>query len=182
MRQEHEARARKLDTRLSDLGLPLVQRRSDVTPDLAPVRDGLRRSVRRREGQPGAVRGRTALRKVALMFAAVVMVCAVGGVLFSPLLDRIQVEASRCEVVSAEPRTSSGGSRGSASSASVLIETSNCGALVVNRGVTFDNQQEVASSFEQGSEYEFEMGWYSRVVTKRILNGIPTAAGYRLVE
>ena len=59
------------------------------------------------------------------MFAAVVMVCAVGGVLFSPLLDKIQVEASRCEVVSAEPRTSSGGSRGSASSASVLIETSN---------------------------------------------------------
>jgi hypothetical protein len=110
------------------------------------------------------------------------MVCTVGGVLFSPLLDRIQVEASRCEVVSAEPRTSSGGSRGSASTASVLIETSNCGALVVNRGVTFDNQQEVASSFERGSEYEFDMGWYSRVVTKRIFNGIPTAAEYRLVE
>ena len=69
-----------------------------------------------------------------------------------------------------------------ASSASVLIETSNCGALVVNRGVTFDNQQGVATSFEQGSEYEFDMGWYSRVVTKRIFNDLPTAAGYRLVE
>ena len=52
----------------------------------------------------------------------------------------------------------------------------------MNRGVTFDNQQEVASSFEQGSEYEFDMGWYSRVVTKRIFNDLPTAAGYRLVE
>lgn len=182
VRQKHEASARKLDTRLSDLGLPLLQRRSDVTPELAPVRDGSYRSVRRREDQLGPMLGLTALRKVALMFAALVMVCAVGGVLFSPLLDRIQVEASRCEVLSAEPRTSSGGSRGSASSASVLIETSNCGALVVNRGVTFDNQQEVASSFVRGGEYEFDMGWYSRVVTKHIFNGIPTAAGYRLVE
>ena len=182
VRQKHEASARKLDTRLRGLKLPPVQRRSDVSPELAPAQDGSTRSARRREDPPGPMRGLTAIRKVAFIFAAVVMVCSVGGVLFSPLLDRIQVEASRCEVVSAEPSTSSGGSRGSASTASVLIETSNCGALAVSRGVTFDNQQEVAASFEQGSEYEFDMGWYSRVVMKRILNGVPTAADYRLVE
>lgn len=182
LRQKHEASAQKLDTRLSELGLPPVERRSDVSPELAPAQDGCTPSARRREDPLGPKRGLTALRKAALIFAAIVTVCTVGGVLSSPLLDRIQVEAIRCEVVSAEPRTSSGGSRGSASTASVLIETSNCGPLVVNRGVTFDNQQEVASSFEQGSEYEFDMGWYSRVVTKRILNGLPTAAEYRLVE
>lgn len=182
MRQKHEARARKLATRLSELGLPPVEHRSDVIPELAPARDSSTPSARRREDRQGPLRGLTALRKIALIFAAVVTVCTVGGVLLSPLWDRIQVEASRCEVVSAEPRTSSGGSRGSASTASVLIETSNCGSLVVNRGVTFDNQQEVASSFEPGSEYEFDMGWYSRVVMKRILNDLPTAAEYRLVE
>jgi hypothetical protein len=74
----------------------------------------------------------------------------------------------------------SGGSRGSASTASVLIESSNCGFLVVDRGATFDNQQVVASAFEQGSEYEFDIGWYSRFVMKRLLNGLPTAADYRL--
>lgn len=170
VRQIHGANARKLNARLSGLGLAPVQPKSDASQVLAPARDGGTPSARRRVGS------------IAVVFAAVVLVCTVGGVLFSPLLDRIQVETSRCEVVSAEPRTSSGGSRGSASTASVLIETSDCGPLVVSRGVTFENQQEVASSFEQGSEYEFDMGWYSRVVTKRLLNGIPTADKYRLGE
>ncbi|WP_052690620.1 hypothetical protein [Pseudarthrobacter chlorophenolicus] len=182
VRRKRQASARKLDARLSELGLPPMHGRSDVSPELVRAQDGSTPSARRAEDPRGPRLSRTAPRKAALIFAAIVMVGAVGGVLFSPLLDRIQVEASRCEVVSAEPRTSSGGSRGSASTASVLIETSNCGPLVVNRGVTFDNQQDVASSFKPGREYEFDMGWYSRVVTKGMLNGIPTAAEYRLVE
>ncbi|ASD23293.1 hypothetical protein B7495_15215 [Cryobacterium sp. LW097] len=110
------------------------------------------------------------------------MVVVVGGVLFSPVLDSIAVENVRCVVVSAEPRTASGGSRGSASTPEVLIETSNCGPLVISSGVTFDGRQELASSFEVGAEYEFDIGWYSRVIMKDVLHEIQAVQGYRLVE
>jgi hypothetical protein len=49
-------------------------------------------------------------------------------------------------------------------------------------GVTFDNQDEVAASFEAGSEYEFDLGWFSRVWTKDIRQGIPSVNDYRLVD
>ena len=106
----------------------------------------------------------------------------VGGVLFSPVLDSIAVESVRCEVVSAEPRSSSGGLRGSASTASVLIQTSHCGRLAITEGVTFDGRQELAASFQVGAEYEFDVGWLSRVIMKDVLHQIQSVQGYRLVE
>jgi hypothetical protein len=99
-----------------------------------------------------------------------------------PILNSVGVESLRCEVVAAEPKTSSGGSRGSASTAGVLVETSNCGKIVVSKGVTFDSQEEIAASFQTGSEYEFDLGWFSRVITMDIRNGIPSARAYRLVD
>jgi len=84
-------------------------------------------------------------------------------VLLIPTWDSIAVESIRCKVVSASPNTNSGGSRGSASSAGVLVETSNCGTISVSQGVTFGNQKEIASSFEVGKDYEFDIGWFSRV-------------------
>lgn len=72
--------------------------------------------------------------------------------------DSIAVESIRCEVVSAEPRTSSGGSRGSASTAGVLVQTSNCGSISVSQGVTFQNKEKIASSFMKGSVFEFDIG------------------------
>ena len=104
------------------------------------------------------------------------------GVLFGPELDSLAVESVRCEVVSAEPRTSSGGLRASASTRSVLIETSNCGRLAIERGVTSDGQQELASSFQVGAEYEFDIGWLSRVIMKDVLHQIQSVQGYRPVE
>ena len=104
------------------------------------------------------------------------------GVLFGPELDSISVESVRCEVVSAEPRSSSGGLRGSASTASVLIQTSNCGRLAITEGVTFDGRQELAASFQVGGEYEFDVGWLSRVIMKDVLHQIQSVQGYRPVE
>ena len=106
----------------------------------------------------------------------------VGGVLFSPVLDSIAVESVRCVVVSAEPDTASGGSRGSASTPSVDIETSNCGPLDISTGVTWDGRQELASSFQVGAEYEFDIGWYSRVIMTNVFHGSQAVQGYRLVE
>lgn len=103
-------------------------------------------------------------------------------VLLVPVWDSIGVESIRCEIKTAKPDTSSGGSRGSASTAGVLVETSDCGSIHVSPGVTFDNQDEVAASFKAGTEYEFDIGWFSRVVTKDIKHEIPSVQDYRLVD
>jgi hypothetical protein len=56
------------------------------------------------------------------------------------------------------------------------------GSRIISRGMTFDGQQELASSFEVGVEYEFEIGWYSRVIMRVVLHEIQAVQGYRLVE
>lgn len=48
-------------------------------------------------------------------------------------------------------------------------------------GVTFDNQEEVAASFKAGEEYEFDIGWFSRVVMDGILDRNPSVQDYRRV-
>ncbi len=98
-----------------------------------------------------------------------------------PVLDSFGIESIRCEVGAARADTSSGGTRGSASTAGVLVETTDCGKIHVAEGVNFDNQAEVAGSFRTGSHYEFDLGWFSRVVTKDIRHGIPSVRDYRLV-
>lgn len=113
--------------------------------------------------------------------AAIFTIFGAAGVLFIPLWDSIGVEAIHCEVVSAEPKTSSGGSRGSVSTPGVLVNTSNCGDIYVTPGATFDNQEDVAASFKAGDEYEFDIGWFSRVVMDGILDRNPSVQDYRLV-
>lgn len=114
--------------------------------------------------------------------AGLFMIAGVFFVAASPYLDTLAIETVRCEVVSAEPRTASGGSRGSVSTSEVLVNTSNCGEIVVDEGVNSKNQEEVASSFAVGSEYEFDMGWYSRVVMKNEYGKLPSVQDYRLVN
>lgn len=106
------------------------------------------------------------------------------GILYMliPVLNSFGIESIRCEVSSASPDTSSGGSRGSASTAGVLVETTNCGKIHVSEGVTFDNREKVAASFESGRQYDFDLGWFSRVITKDIRHEIPSVQGYRLAK
>lgn len=114
--------------------------------------------------------------------AFLLMVVVLGLVVLSPVLNTIAVEPVRCVVVSAEPKTASGGLKGSVSTA-VVILTENCGPLAISRGVTSDEQQELASSFEVGAEYEFDIGWYSRVImTSPLFDGAQEMQRYRLVE
>ena len=115
---------------------------------------------------------------VAFLLTVVVAV----GVLLSPVWNTIAVESVRCVVVSAEPKTASGGLRGSVSTPAVVILTADCGPLGISRGVTSDEQEELASSFQVGAEYEFDIGWYGRVIMKHVLRGAPEVQGYRLVE
>lgn len=124
-------------------------------------------------------------RKTLPRYVTIPALAALAGMvlyMLSPIFDTFGIESLRCEVVSAKSKTSSGGSRGSASTAGVLVETSNCGKLVVSKGVTFDSRDEVAASFKAGSKYDFDLGWFSREVSIPILHGIPTVKAYRLAE
>ena len=129
--------------------------------------------------RPKATKPRTFWLSFGVFLVTVVVAV---GVLFSPLWNTIAVEPVRCVVVSAEPRTASGGLRGSVSTPAVVILTENCGPLGISRGVTSDEQEELASSFQVGAEYEFDIGWYGRVIMKHVLRGAPEVQGYRLVE
>ncbi|WP_434993130.1 hypothetical protein [Arthrobacter sp. Ld5] len=68
------------------------------------------------------------------------------------------------------------------STSEVLVETTDCGPIVIDQGVDFENEEEVASSFAVGSEYDFDIGWYSRVVMKNVLGNLPSAQDYRPVK
>lgn len=116
------------------------------------------------------------LRLSVLLFSLMVVFGVV--ILASPWLDTRDVQPIRCEVVSAEPRTTSGGLRGSVTTRSVLVETQDCGPLAIHWGVTSDSQDELASSFTPGATYEFDIGWFSRTFFK---NGIQSARDYRLI-
>ena len=135
-----------------------------------------------RTGNPVRLKATKRIRRSLAWVAFLLMVVVFLGVMFSQQLDSVAVETVRCEVVSAEPRSSSGGLRGAASTPSVLIQTSNCGRLAITEGVTFDGRQELASSFEVGAEYEFDIGWFSRVIMKDVLHQIQSVGAYRLVE
>src|SRR5690242_2001303 len=99
-----------------------------------------------------------------------------------PVLNTVGIEEFQFLIISAEPKTSSGGTRGSASTAGVLVDTTNCGKLHVSTDVSFDNRDQVAEIFVLGAEYEFSLGWFSRVVTKKIRREVPSVQDCRLVK
>ncbi|MFC9770581.1 MULTISPECIES: hypothetical protein [unclassified Pseudarthrobacter] len=105
-----------------------------------------------------------------LLFALVMAVTIFG--------DFVDVRTVRCDVVSAAPSTSSGGTRGSASTAGVRLETSDCGPVHYSDGVSFENRDQIAASISPGA-YEFDMGWSSRVLGVDMRQTMPTARGYR---
>lgn len=156
-RHRKAASALKLNARLLELGLAPIQPQAEPTP---PPRK-----------KPS---------KMDRFWAslAIPMFVFVAFIFAGPWLDSKDVQTFQCQVVSAEPRTSRGGSRGSVSTASVLLKTSNCGQLGISRGVSFDNREEIASTFKIGATYEFDIGWYSRTFFK---NEIQSVRQYRLV-
>lgn len=132
-------------------------------------------------GDSSQRRGRSPRTKTLWNIIGIFILVFGGFLLGIPWWDSMGVEIQRCEVVSAEPRTSSGGSRGSASTVGVLIETS-CGKFELSQGVTRDTREEIAASVVVGAEYDFETGWFSRVVMIDLLDEMGSIRNYRLVE
>jgi hypothetical protein len=98
----------------------------------------------------------------------------------TPILEQNVITTWRCEVTAAEPRESSGGLRGSSTLPSVLLHTRECGDILLQKGVTFDNSTALAADFRPGV-YDFRIGWVSANVMKLIPNGLPEAQSYEAV-
>ena len=84
-----------------------------------------------------------------VMCLAILFIFAIG-----PALERNVVESVQCKVAAAESRTSSGTFKGSSTFPSILVQTADCGDLVIHNGVNCSNQKVIALSFEPAC-YEF---------------------------
>lgn len=89
----------------------------------------------------------------------------------------------KCEVVSAGPVIHSAGLLGGSSHAFIVVQTKNCGEIRVDGStVSFDNQEAVAASFEPGSEWIFEIGWFARNYSMKIQHFAPTVEFYHRIS
>lgn len=119
---------------------------------------------------------------VGTLVAWLMLVAGVIVVAWFVVTTWVDVRPVRCTVVSAVPDSSSGGSRGGASIAGVLVETQECGPIQVTWGVTSSTEEEVAESFRAGAVWDFDMTWGAREVNRHWLRIIPAAKNQRLIE
>lgn len=127
----------------------------------------------RKKKPPSKLAVLASLLVVAVGFALTVFTLFIG-----PPLENNVLTTWRCTVTSAEPRESSGGFKGSSSLPSVLLHTTECGDVVLQRGVTFDNSARVAAAFEPGV-YDFQVGWVSAHIMPLI--GLASVQSYEAV-
>lgn len=99
----------------------------------------------------------------------------------APNLEQNVTSTWRCDVTSAEPRESSGGMKGSSTLPSVLLRTTDCGDVVLQKGVTFDNSAALAGDFRPGV-YDLRIGWVSANIIRLIPNGLPEVQSYEPVS
>lgn len=104
-------------------------------------------------------------------------------ILMGPWLNTLDRQDWKCEVVSAEPVIRGAGLRGGSSNAFVVVQTKNCGEILIDGStVTFDNTELVAASFEPGSKWIFEVGWFARNYSMRIERVSPTVEHYHRIS
>jgi len=113
-------------------------------------------------------------RRAVLAVGAVVLLVGCLG-LATLALDHVAVKPVECQVVSAAPYTR--GSGFVTSTASVMVQTRDCGRILVTGGIDFSDLEASAKSFVPGTRYEFDMGLSSRTWGK-YLNMIPTARSF----
>jgi len=119
---------------------------------------------------------------VSLIVVPLVMIWLV-LILMGPWLNTLDRQEWKCEVVSADPVIRGGGLRGGSSNAFIVVQTKNCGEILVDGStVSFDNQEAVAATFEPGSEWIFEVGWFARNYSMKIERVSPTVEFYHRVS
>ena len=94
----------------------------------------------------------------------------VGLIISGPWLNTMDRQGWKCEIVSAETASGGMGLRGGSSAPLVVVHTKNCGRINVSgTTVNLDSKGQVAASFEPGSEWVFELGWYTRNFLMKVL-------------
>lgn len=123
--------------------------------------------------------------RVAVFFSLLVVTLASALTVFTlfigPPLENNVLTTWRCTVTSAEPRQSNGGFKGSSSLPSVRLHTTECGDVVLQWGITFDNSARVAADFLPGV-YDFQVGWVSAHLMPLLPNGLPAVKSYEPVS
>ncbi|GAA3590272.1 hypothetical protein GCM10022198_12720 [Klugiella xanthotipulae] len=135
---------------------------------------------RGRHAQPAANQRwrRTRTGISALGVTLLLVACALSVLV--PLLNGVGKDWVRCDVVSASPGYSSVSYwRPSSSVPTVRVTTKNCRTITVTRGVTSENMQRIADSFESGTPYEFKMGWLSQQAAHGLTFFTSTAVSFR---
>jgi hypothetical protein len=112
--------------------------------------------------QSGPVRGRAPTKKrigtAAFIAVMGLIILFVGYNFAAPWLQQIDQQWMRCEVHTANPVRS--GSR--VTSFSVKLET-NCGPLWFDNGIDAGNVNSAARQFVPHTDYDFRLGWLSRL-------------------
>jgi len=104
-------------------------------------------------------------------------------IVMGPWVNMLDRQDWKCEVVSAEPRVGGAGLRGGSSNAFVVVQTKNCGEILVDgSSVSFDNNELVAASFDPGSKWIFEVGWFARNYSMKIERVLPTVEYYHRIS
>lgn len=137
--------------------------RGEPAPSLDELREQFREENRKRRNTPPprklTLRERVVMTgKLALFLglpAGMIATVVFGG----PAYDSAHRVTVRCTIASAEAITVSSSSRTvSVSSGAVAIDSSPCGRLLIEHGVGFSNNEQVAASFRHGDTYAFVVG------------------------
>lgn len=116
-----------------------------------------------------------------IIWAIVAVLLGIGFplVMIFAVLDSTSQQWVRCEVTSAEKVQ---GNRFNAAPWIVAIETTDCGRITYTDGVTQENVEEIATSFEPAA-YEFKLGLTSRWAVDGWIPFIrPKAHDYREID
>ena len=96
-----------------------------------------------------------------------------------PVVHARLEEDWQCKVGSAHPTQSGNALRAGGPTRYIVLNTKNRGRITVGgETVSVDNAEQVAASFEPGSEWIFEISWYSRNIGMPIERGSPSSQEY----
>jgi len=130
-----------------------------------------------------AKKGKRALAIAVLVVVVVVPLGVIGGGAVLKSYDSADRVYPTCTVRSAHSGIDSSRSvKGFGSStAQVVFETVDCGSLVLQRGITRDDQERVALSVDPGSRYRFDVGAGSFEM-RGLLNAVKQAVCVRTFD
>ncbi|WP_159613727.1 hypothetical protein [Glutamicibacter sp. JC586] len=99
--------------------------------------------------------------------------------LLNPWLNTLDRRGWQCEVESAQVVSGGDGFRTGGAAPHIVVKTKNCGRINVDgKTVDPDRPELAAAKFKSGSQWIFEIGWYSRYIGMPIERRSPSSQEY----